>query len=77
MTLDKARQLIASHLSFGSGYNRNATRLILAEVERVHGREAVDALIRELDLEDKFGLSTGTSFSGAVPVGPAASRREG
>jgi len=32
MTLDRARELIATQLQFGSGYNRNAVRLILGEV---------------------------------------------
>ena len=63
MTLDKARELITTQLQFGSGYNRNATRLILAEVQREHGQGAVDALIRELGLEEKFGLQAGTDFS--------------
>lgn len=64
MTLDKARELIQVQLSFGGGYNRNAVRLILAEVSKTHGQGAVDQLIRELDLEGKFGLSAGTDFSG-------------
>jgi len=63
MTLDKARELIGTQLAFGSGYNRNATRLILAEVQREHGQQAVDALIREMGLEDGFGLKPGTDFS--------------
>jgi hypothetical protein len=64
MTLDKARELIKVQLSFGGGYNRNPVRLILAEVSNTHGQGAVDQLIRELDLEEKFGLSAGTDFSG-------------
>ena len=63
MTLDKARELIKVQLSFGGGYNRNAVRLILAEVSNTHGQGAVDQLIRELDLEEKFGLNAGTDFS--------------
>ena len=63
MTLDKARELIKVQLSFGGGYNRNAVRLILAEVSNTHGQGAVDQLIRELDLSEKFGLKTGTDFS--------------
>ena len=63
MTLDKARELIAVQQSFGGGYNRNAVRLILAEISNEHGQAAVDRLIRELDLEQRFGLSPGTDFS--------------
>ena len=64
MTLEKARELIATQLRFGGGYNRNAVRLILAEVQREHGQQAVDGLIRELGLERAFGLEEGTDFSG-------------
>lgn len=46
----------------GSGYNRNAARLILAEVQREHGQGAVDDLIRGLGLEQTFGLKPGTTF---------------
>jgi hypothetical protein len=63
MTLDRARELITQQLSFGSGYNRNAVRLILGEVQRVHGQPAVDGLILELDLDQAFGLHPGTDFS--------------
>jgi hypothetical protein len=63
MTIDKARELIQVQLSFGSGYNRNAVRLILAEVHIQHGQGAVDQLIRELDLESRFDLVPGTDFS--------------
>lgn len=66
MTLERARELIAVQIEFGSGYNRNAARLILREVQLEHGREAVDTLIRELDLETHFGLSPGTDFAGVV-----------
>jgi hypothetical protein len=64
MTLDKARELIKVQLSFGGGYNRNAVRLILAEIANEHGQAAVDRLIRELDLTERFGLTEGTDFSG-------------
>lgn len=66
MTLDKARELLAIQAQFGSGYNRNSARLILAEVQRGHGQDAVDRLIRELDLERVFGLAPDTDFSGVV-----------
>jgi len=64
MTLQRARELITTQLDFGGGYNRNAVRLILGEVQREHGQPAVDALIRELDLEQAFGLKPGTDFAG-------------
>ena len=63
MTLNKARELITTQLQFGGGYNRNAVRLILAEIQREHGQAGVDQLIRELDLENAFGLKPGTDFS--------------
>lgn len=59
MTLEKARQLLDTQVSFGGGYNRQGARLILADVAREHGQEAVDALIRELRLDRIFGLSPG------------------
>jgi hypothetical protein len=64
VTLDKARELIGTELQFGGGYNRNAVRLILGEVQREHGQAAVDRFIRELALEQAFGLAPGTDFSG-------------
>jgi len=63
VNLDRARELISTQLVFGGGYNRNAVRLILAEIQREHGQPAVDQLIRELDLEQAFGLKPGTDFS--------------
>jgi hypothetical protein len=63
MTLDRARELIATQVQFGSGYNRNAVRLILGEIQREHGQAAVDGLIRELGLEQSFGLTPGTDFA--------------
>ena len=62
MTPDKARELLALQVQMGSGYNRNAARLILAEVRREHGQAAVDRLIRELNLDETFGLKPGTVF---------------
>lgn len=64
MTLEKARELISVQLQFGGGYNRNAVRLILGEVQREHGQGAVDGLIRSLELEQAFDLQPGTNFSG-------------
>jgi len=62
MTLAKARELLAVQVNMGGGYNRNAARLILAEVQSGHGQAAVDALIREFDMETLFGLRPGTEF---------------
>jgi len=63
MTLERAREIIRQQLEFGGGYNRNAVRLLLGEVGREHGQAAVDGLIRELDLEQTFGLKPGRDFS--------------
>ena len=63
MTLAKARELLGVQAGLGSGYNRNAARLILAEVEREHGQSAVVQLIREFDLENHFGFRPGEKFS--------------
>ncbi len=62
MTLDKARELMDVQVRMAGGYNRNSARLILAEVEKDHGPQAVDQLIREFDLETVFGFRTGSSF---------------
>jgi hypothetical protein len=60
MTLEKARQLLRTQISFGGGYNRNGAKLILADVIREHGQEAADALIRELRLDRVFGFQPGS-----------------
>ncbi len=58
--LDKERQLLKVQADFGGFYNRNSARLILADVQREHGQQAVDQLIRTFDLEAVFGFETGT-----------------
>jgi hypothetical protein len=63
MQTERARELIQVQLQFDSGYNRNAVRLILGELQRKQGQEAVDRLIDELGLEERFGLAPGTDFS--------------
>lgn len=63
MTLDKARELIKMQISIGGGYNRSATRVILSEVNKIHGQEGVDRLIRELNLQEAFGFKPGSKFS--------------
>jgi len=62
MTLEKARELLAVQADMGGGYNRNGARLILAEIQADHGQSAVDALIREFDMETLFGFKPGTEF---------------
>lgn len=64
MTLAKAKQLLEVHADFGGYYNAHGAKLILAEVNREHGQAAVDALIRELQLERIFGFRPGTVFDG-------------
>jgi hypothetical protein len=59
MTLDKARQLLGTQVSFGGGYNRNGARLIIADVIREHGQAAADQLIREMRLDELFGFRPG------------------
>ncbi|UCB54248.1 MAG: hypothetical protein JSW45_09855 [Thiotrichales bacterium] len=65
MTLEKANELIAMHVELGSGYNRNAARMVLGEVMRDHGQAAVDQLIREYGLDQKWGIQPGTHFESA------------
>ena len=62
MTLEKATELIKVQANMGGGYNRNAARLILAEVTREHGQSAVDRLIRGFNLEALFGFKPCDSF---------------
>jgi len=60
MTLEKATQLLNVRADFAGYYNAHGAKLILAEVSREHGQQAVDALIREL--ERNFGFKPGTAF---------------
>jgi len=48
---------------YGRGYNRNAAKLILAEVEFEHRVEAVAQLIRSLNLEQIFEFKPGMRFA--------------
>ena len=63
MTIDKAREMIALQVDLGSGYNRNAVRLILAEIQREYGQDASDDLIREFSLNTVFGLEVGKKIN--------------
>lgn len=70
MTLDKAKELLAVQAGFGGFYNANSAKLILAEVNREHGQAAVDALIRECELDRVFGFEAGTRFEGGLAIKP-------
>jgi len=65
MTLEKAHELIAMHAGLGSGYNRNAARMVLGEVMRDFGQDVVDQLIREYKLEEQWEIKPGTVFKSA------------
>lgn len=62
MNLDKARELLRNQSQVAGGYTRNGAKLILAEVQKEHGQEAVDALITELELDKVFDFKPGTFF---------------
>jgi hypothetical protein len=59
MTIVKARELLQAQVAFGGGYNRHGARLILDAVAREHGQGAADRLIRELALDQVFGIVPG------------------
>jgi len=63
MTIDKAREMIALQVDLGSGYNRNAVRLILAEIQREYGQAVSDDLIRQFSLNTVFGLEVGKKIN--------------
>ncbi len=63
--LEKAHELITMHSGLGSGYNRNAARMVLGEDMRDFGQETVDALIREYGLEKQWQIKPGTKFESA------------
>jgi len=64
MTLDKAKELLQVQVDFGGFYNGNSAKMILSEVNSEHGQQAVDHLIRELQLDKVFGFVPGTRFTG-------------
>lgn len=68
MTLERARQLLKVQASFGGFYNGNSAKLILSEVQREHGQEAVDRFILELKLDEIFGFAPGTRFEGGLAI---------
>ena len=61
--LGKARELPTLQISRGSGYNRTAAKPVLIEVQREHGQQAVDRLIRGLDPQARFDFVAGTVFN--------------
>lgn len=68
MTLERARELLRVQAGFGGFYNANSSKLILSEVMKEHGQQAVDRLIIELDLERVFGFRPGTRFHGGLAL---------
>jgi len=69
MTLDRAKQLLKVQAGFGGFYNGNSAKLILSEVQREHGQDAVDQCILELRLDVVFGFEPGTRFEGGLVMG--------
>ncbi|MDH5407187.1 MAG: hypothetical protein OEZ33_06465 [Gammaproteobacteria bacterium] len=59
MNLDQAKDLLNTQIN-----NRNGVTMILLEVHKSHGQTAVDQLISEFDLEQKFGFKPGESLFG-------------
>lgn len=62
MTFEKALELLEIQVYIGQGYNRNAARLILAEVQRDLGQSSVDRLITQLNMHEVFGFNPGQEF---------------
>ena len=62
MTLDKAREIIADHVFIAGGYNQTATKMILGELQKEHGQQAVDSIIREFSLDELWNFQVGTHF---------------
>lgn len=70
MTLERARQLLEVQAGFGGPYNANSSKLILSEVMKEHGQQAVDELIVGLALDRIFGFKPGTRFEGGLALDP-------
>ena len=62
MTLEKAREIIADHVAIAGGYNQTATKMVLGELQKDEGQAAVDAVIREFNLQELWGFAPGTHF---------------
>ena len=59
MTLGRAYELVQTQVYIGRGYNRNATGLIPAEVQRKQGQAATNQLITDLKMQKVFGFTIG------------------
>jgi hypothetical protein len=57
---------LSEPIAFSGYYNAHGAKLILSEVNREHGRAAVDGLIRELELERILGFEPGGVFDGGL-----------
>ncbi len=68
MTLERARQLLEVQAGFGGPYNANSAKLILSEVMRENGQDAVDGLVMELELDRIFGFTPGTRFKDGLAL---------
>ncbi|MDH5445063.1 MAG: hypothetical protein OEY52_05860 [Gammaproteobacteria bacterium] len=62
MELDTAKELLQTQISMGGRNSSNGVKIILLEVSKAHGQQAVDQLIKELELEEKFGFKPGGSL---------------
>lgn len=60
--------MLAVQAGFGGFYNGNSAKLILSEVNREHGQQAVDRLIRDLKLDEIFGFEPGTRYEGGLAI---------
>ncbi len=70
MTMERAKQLLRVQAGFGGSYNANSSKLILSEVMKEHGQQAVDELIVGLALDRIFGFKPGTRFEGGLALDP-------
>ena len=68
MTLDKANELLATHANLGGGYNRNAVKMILAEIMRDYGQAQVDELIIKYDMQRLWQFKPGMVFKSDWPA---------
>jgi hypothetical protein len=68
MALVRARQLLEVQADIGGFYNANSSKLILSEVMREHGQQAVDELIIGLERDRIFGFRPGTRFTGGLAL---------
>ena len=62
MTLKKTNQSLVTQALMEGDYNRNGTKLILAEVQQEHSQAALDILAGALELKRIFGFKPGTEF---------------